>query len=69
MSEWQAHEQLILASATATVSGKRLYATGGNDNCVAIWDIGDCTQAPMAKSTSSDGMIPSYMADSILNAI
>ena len=56
ISEWQAHEQLILASATATVNGKTLYATGGNDDCVAVWDVGDYVQAPVEKSKPSNGI-------------
>ena len=57
ISEWQAHEQLILASATATVDGKLIYATGGNDDCVAIWNVGECAQATAERSTSSNGKV------------
>ena len=58
ISEWQAHDQLILASATAMVDGKLIYATGGNDDCVAIWDVGECAQATAERSTSSNGKGP-----------
>lgn len=29
----------MLASAAAVFKGRRIYATGGNDNTVAIWDL------------------------------
>ena len=58
ISEWQAHDQLILASATAMVDGKLIYATGGNDDCVAIWDVGECAEATAERSTSSNGKGP-----------
>ncbi|KAL8902968.1 MAG: hypothetical protein Q9207_004241 [Kuettlingeria erythrocarpa] len=49
LHEWQAHEQLILASIITEYQGKRIYVTGGNDHCVAIWDVGrknlDATEA------------------------
>lgn len=38
------------------VNGNLVYATGGNDDCVAIWDLGECAQAPIEKATSSNGM-------------
>ena len=38
------------------MNGRLIYATGGNDDCVAVWDVGDCAQAPVEKSTSSNGM-------------
>ncbi|KAI4144014.1 MAG: hypothetical protein L6R39_004352 [Caloplaca ligustica] len=40
LHEWRAHDRLILASAVTEHRGKRLYLTGGNDDCVAIWDVG-----------------------------
>lgn len=29
----------MLASAAGVVQDRRIYATGGNDNSVAIWDL------------------------------
>ncbi|KAL9012943.1 MAG: hypothetical protein Q9173_002338 [Seirophora scorigena] len=40
LHEWQAHNQLILASLVTEQRGKRIYVTGGNDGYVTIWDIG-----------------------------
>ena len=34
-----AHEGTTLASAAAHFKDRRIYATGGNDNTVGIWDL------------------------------
>ena len=39
ISSWKAHNDLILASTVSSTSGKAMYITGGNDDCVATWDI------------------------------
>ena len=44
VTRWKAHDQLILASAIAHHNGKAIYVTGGNDDCIAIWNIGDDTK-------------------------
>ncbi|KAJ5759212.1 Peptidase M20 [Penicillium odoratum] len=36
---WIAHEGTMLASATGRVKNRHIYATGGNDNSVGIWDL------------------------------
>ncbi|KAK2785088.1 hypothetical protein FQN53_007981 [Emmonsiellopsis sp. PD_33] len=36
---WVAHEGTMLASASGVFNDRRIYATGGNDNTVAIWDL------------------------------
>lgn len=36
-----AHEGTMLASAAGIFKDRRIYATGGNDNTVAIWDLTD----------------------------
>lgn len=55
ISRWKAHEELILASAVASHNGKDILVTGGNDDCVAIWDIGDCIKQPPKTSRISNG--------------
>ncbi|PWW77941.1 glutathione degradosome [Tuber magnatum] len=45
MSRWQSHSGLILASAATKRHGRLIYITGGNDNCVAIWDASALAQA------------------------
>ncbi|KAL1960125.1 hypothetical protein VTO42DRAFT_297 [Malbranchea cinnamomea] len=39
IGSWTAHDGTMLASAAAVYRGRRIYATGGNDNTVAIWDL------------------------------
>ncbi|KAJ5619821.1 WD repeat protein [Penicillium lagena] len=36
---WVAHDGTMLASAAGRVKDRRIYATGGNDNTVGIWDL------------------------------
>ncbi|KAJ5669504.1 hypothetical protein N7462_010574 [Penicillium macrosclerotiorum] len=36
---WVAHEGTMLASAASRVKDRHIYATGGNDNTVGIWDL------------------------------
>ena len=54
VTRWKAHDQLILASAVAHHDGKEIYVTGGNDDCIAIWNIGDYTKDPGKRSTASN---------------
>lgn len=39
IGSWTAHEGTMLASAAGVFRDRRIYATGGNDNTVAIWDL------------------------------
>ncbi|KKA17050.1 WD repeat protein [Rasamsonia emersonii CBS 393.64] len=39
IGSWTAHEGTMLASAAGVFQDRRIYATGGNDNSVAIWDL------------------------------
>ncbi|ODH45308.1 hypothetical protein ACO22_00186 [Paracoccidioides brasiliensis] len=39
IGSWVAHEGTMLASAAGVFDDRRIYATGGNDNTVAIWDL------------------------------
>ncbi|SLM39934.1 WD40/YVTN repeat-like-containing domain [Lasallia pustulata] len=60
ISRWKAHDELILASAVASHNGKDILVTGGNDDCVAIWDIGDCIKQPSKlPRTSNEQLIDS----------
>ena len=52
---WKAHERLILASATASFKSTDIYVTGGNDDCIAIWGIGNCIKNSRKPSKTSDG--------------
>jgi len=56
VSVWVAHHELILASAVCSFNGKELYVTGGNDGCIAIWDISDCFERPAKGQTTSNGL-------------
>ena len=60
VTRWKAHDQLILASAIAHHDGKEIYVTGGNDDCIAIWDIGDHVNGPGKVPTASNGMRDYY---------
>ena len=37
--EWEAHNELILASTLSTQGYNKLFITGGNDDTIAIWDL------------------------------
>ncbi|KAJ5902635.1 WD repeat protein [Penicillium taxi] len=39
VGSWVAHEGTMLASAAGRVKDRRIYASGGNDNTVGIWDL------------------------------
>jgi di- and tripeptidase len=56
VAKWKAHDQLILASAIANCNGKAIFVTGGNDNCIAIWDVSDSAKARQKVSLSSNGL-------------
>ncbi|KAI9847985.1 MAG: hypothetical protein M1838_000684 [Thelocarpon superellum] len=57
---WEAHAGLILASSITTYHGRRLFITGGNDDCVAIWDVGDSdVSAGKDSQTSNEQLLGS----------
>ncbi|KAJ5387645.1 hypothetical protein N7509_010186 [Penicillium cosmopolitanum] len=39
VGSWVAHEGTMLASAAGRFKDRHIYATGGNDNTVGIWDL------------------------------
>ncbi|KAI9811531.1 MAG: hypothetical protein M1832_000874 [Thelocarpon impressellum] len=53
-SRWEAHAGLILASALKEHNGRQLYVTGGNDCCVAIWDVSGAAADGSSRSTTSN---------------
>ncbi|KAL8967234.1 MAG: hypothetical protein Q9183_003015 [Haloplaca sp. 2 TL-2023] len=57
---WQSHERLILTSLVTELQGKKLYVTGGNDNVVAVWDVGQAGRSSRKASfTSNDRLLVS----------
>ena len=52
---WRAHDHLILASAVASFKSNEIYVTGGNDGCIAIWDVSEWVNRPGNLSRISDG--------------
>lgn len=56
VAKWKAHDQLILASALTNYNGREIFVTGGNDNCIAIWDVSDSVKGPQKESSSSNGL-------------
>ncbi|PGH14313.1 hypothetical protein AJ79_03135 [Helicocarpus griseus UAMH5409] len=61
IGSWIAHEGTMLASAAGIFNGRRIYATGGNDNTVAIWDL---TEHPQ-----DSGEIPAVGNDEMVNSL
>lgn len=53
-AEWKAHERLILTVALTENNGKPYLVTGGNDDCVAIWDLTGVfgTQTPTIRASN-----------------
>ncbi|OCK79980.1 glutathione degradosome [Lepidopterella palustris CBS 459.81] len=59
VTEFQAHDRLILASAFAIINDRPTFVTGGNDNTIAVWNVRDCISAPSSKRTSNEHLIES----------
>lgn len=55
MHEWQAHDHLVLASIMTVHRGKRIFVTGGNDDCIAIWDVGESNNKAQESTTTDNG--------------
>ena len=55
VSRWRAHEGLVLASAVAERNGRLLYITGGNDDCVGVWDVEPFPAKASTKEEKGEG--------------
>ncbi|KAI9818919.1 MAG: hypothetical protein M1827_007740 [Pycnora praestabilis] len=62
LSQWEAHKGLILASAVTTYHNRHIYVTGGNDDCVAIWDVSDCLPLSVKGSKTSNEQLLGSLA-------
>ncbi|KAI5294887.1 hypothetical protein KEM52_002946 [Ascosphaera acerosa] len=57
-SSWVAHKGIMLSSAIGKFRGRDVYATGGNDNTVAIWDLSSLhTEEVTSRGISNDEMV------------
>ena len=55
IGDWTAHDHLILASFVTTFRGNDIYVTGGNDGCIAVWDINQYIHRPSRGFFFSNG--------------
>lgn len=53
-TRWRAHTGRILASAFSYNKSRPIYATGSNDNSIAIWDVSDCIRLSIIPSKTSN---------------
>lgn len=53
-SSWQAHHGKILASSHEHTTFRKILATGGNDNTIALWDTKDADTRSVAQAVQSD---------------
>ena len=56
-NEWRAHDELILASTMVVHNDKPYLITGGNDDCVAIWELTEPLPLPAKSSKPSTGKV------------
>jgi len=67
VGSWVAHEGTMLASAAGRFKDRRIYATGGNDNTVGIWDLTEFSMNQDEMPPISNGTFPpSLQADDVL---
>src|SRR5438132_2099356 len=62
LSQWDTHDGLVLASAMTSYNGRLIYVTGGNDDCVAIWDLSECGPQRASGSKSSNEQLIGSLA-------
>ena len=55
INSWKAHDELILTSAVTEVESRELLVTGGNDGCIAVWDVTDCSDRPKKAEINDNG--------------
>ncbi|USW48647.1 Putative peptidase M20, WD40/YVTN repeat-like-containing domain superfamily [Septoria linicola] len=53
-TRWKAHNGRILSSAFSFNKSRPIYATGSNDNSIAIWDVSDCIRMSVVPSKTSN---------------
>ncbi|ETN39811.1 uncharacterized protein HMPREF1541_06037 [Cyphellophora europaea CBS 101466] len=51
---WKAHDGKILASDHEHMPTRKIFATGGNDNTIALWDTKDPASKSVAQAAQSD---------------
>lgn len=61
LDSWTAHDGTMLASAAGVSGERRIYATGGNDNSVAIWDLTDSPPDSQQIPATGNGMNIDYI--------
>ncbi|KAK1146289.1 hypothetical protein N8T08_003076 [Aspergillus melleus] len=61
VGSWAAHEGTMLASAAGQYKDRLIYATGGNDNTVGIWDV--------TEVSLSQGELPRINNDEMVNCL
>jgi hypothetical protein len=54
-NDWEAHKKLILASTVTTYRNQPYLITGGNDDCVAVWDLAETYTLPVKGPKPSNG--------------
>ncbi|RAK78832.1 glutamine amidotransferase subunit DUG2 [Aspergillus fijiensis CBS 313.89] len=61
IGSWVAHGGTMLASAAGQYKDRYIYASGGNDNTVGIWDVTDVTRGGQAEKPpiNNDEMVNS----------
>ncbi|KAL4785263.1 hypothetical protein BJX76DRAFT_325089 [Aspergillus varians] len=62
VGSWAAHEGTMLASAAGKFKDRHIYATGGNDNTVGIWDLTDVSLGASEKPPINNDEMVSCLA-------
>ncbi|KAL4873060.1 hypothetical protein BDV12DRAFT_116119 [Aspergillus spectabilis] len=62
VGSWTAHEGTMLASAAGRFKDRYIYATGGNDNTVGIWDLTDVSHTASEKPPINNDEMVSCLA-------